>query len=191
MENYLLLLNPSHDGFEVWLPKISDETLARLRKSGNRVYIAHDWFSQGNYEYGLYTIIDGKIRNLKYHPNARIVNSDEKFIFESNSLIGSHKGLVAIEVFEDIGSPIFVMERNFYAEKMPACASLWFGAERKTTSASLWFEYGTPKSLKNKIIKLVKNLDSSCFVDYNKEAFISINAEDYDRMLQQLPVQLI
>lgn len=176
--HYLLSLNPITDNDTIWLPKISEEALVQLRKSDNPVYIAHDWFLQGSYEYGLCTLIDGKIRKLQAHPDAKIVNCGGDFIFESNSSGRSHKGLIAIEVCKDIVSPIFVMER-------------YFDQEETKTSVSLWFESGVSEKTKEEVIELVKTLDSSCFISSIKEDWICVYADDYDHMLEQLPVQLI
>ncbi len=170
---YLLSLNPIVGSDKIWLPEIGENELVELRKNNNPVYIAHDWFSQGAYEYGLFTIMDSHITELQRHPNARIVNCGGNYIFELGTM--DHKGLIAIEIPKDFSLPVFIMNRGW-------------DHECNKEKISLWFEPKTLDNEREKIVNMVKTEDS---VIYIHEAMISIYAEDYDRMLQQLPVQLI
>lgn len=170
--SYLISLNPICGSDKVWLPEIGEKDLKRLRENDNPVVITHDWFSQGSYEYGAWTLQDEKFMELQKHNEAKIVNAGGEFIFECGTM--DHKGLIAIEIPRTL--PFFVMERSWDQEAMKELIRVWF-------------EPNVNQKFKNNVVSMLKTYPDAILEI--KEDWLTIYAEDYDRMLEQLPVELI
>lgn len=137
---YLEELNPVCGSSLFWIPELKND----LSGEDGDILIAHDWYMQNVYDYGLFTLHEGKILPLQNHPDCNIVNKDDEFIFEQGSL--DYKGLVAIQKKTDVHACVI----EFTAD-----------AEEQMTSANIIFNPDTNHEFKNKILdELVKD-------DYN------------------------
>lgn len=174
---YLLSLNPICGSDKIWLPKIGQDDLCRLRENENCVVIAHDWVSPGSYEYGAWFYKGGEIVPLQDLPSTKIVNQDEEFIFELDS--SSHKGLIAIEITQEPegNEAYFVMEKRF-------------DQENEKLSIVLYLEPYVSEQLQDEIIKAIGGDKEGVVLDIQRE-WTSVYADEYDRMLAEMPVELI
>lgn len=171
--SYLLSLDLRTDpSEEVWLPKIGDDDLKRIEESDNPVVIANDWFCQGCYSYGAFSIKDGKIIKLQDLSSTKIINDGGEFIFEHGTR--DHKGLIAIELQEK--TPFFVMLEDI-------------DTERYTIKRDIFFEKETDQTFVDEVLSLIGDTEGG--VNIQRDQWLTLYADDYKNMLETLPVRLI
>jgi hypothetical protein len=175
--SYLLDLNArknnGQDDGTIWLPRIDSEAIKRISTNGNRIVIAHDWFSQGCYEYGAFAVIQNKIIELQKHPHTKIINTNEDYIFEEGS--SDHKGFIAIEL-EKVPELFFVM-------------NTYWGDDSDSSEITIWFESNVSKEDIFKVLNLIQ-IEAVKSVEIIRDQ-ITITAKDYEQMILELPVKLI
>lgn len=173
---YLLTLDPRGDRGMVTLPKIGEDDLKRLLENDSPIVIAHDWFSQGCYEKGVFVLRGGKAVELKTLEETKIVNENGEFIFELGSL--DHKGLIAIEVPK--GMQYFVMKRYF--EVNDECNDY-------KENIILYFEPESPQEYIDEVVALVSCPKTE--LEVVRSQWLSLYADDYVTITETLPTKLI
>ena len=167
---YLTSLSRRVEEDIVLFPEIDEKTLTALEESDTPVVIANDWFSHGAYEYGAFVLSGDSYISLQDLAGTKIVNTDGEFIFESGT--DDHKGLIAIEIKK--GTPFFIMESS----SAPLRDEVVF-----------YFEPEAMDEYVNTVLGLMTHDGQNITVV--RDQWLTIYADDYRKIVRDLPVKLI
>lgn len=160
---YLTTLDKRENEERILLPLVNEDTLLEIEEKGNKIVLANDWFSQGAYEFGAFTIKGDKYMDLQDREDTRIANPGGNFIFENGTL--DHKGLIAIEIPE--GTEFFVMLRGGY----------------DIYETRFFFEPGTDESYVEKVVSMMTLGSEKVSVTTDQK--LSVTPKEYRELAEE------
>jgi len=155
----------------IMMPNITKEKLDAIQASNNLIAIGHKWFSQGSYKSGFYYTYNETLEELQTHPQCKIVNENEEFIFESGTL--DYKGLIAIEVPSNVDTCYINSGRDFNND--------W---EEKIS-----FKKDTPIDFKRSILKNYLEFNNKITIQFDQEFLFTV--EEYNHIIANFNVTII